>query len=407
MQSYATRPSEDAMPTTSCPYCNAAIPSPEPKTDRVTCPRCGEVVMRLVSANGMPSIPESGENATNVGPFGADRLSNRTVGRVVVTGMLLIAAATVVYALATTKQRRANDNPKEDKVWEPPVALRALPPAEWPGLGYVPDDSQAIAGIRLAAAIDSDAGQALLVSLGFPPDIHERRVLGVTPGDVDQLLFAANLKALPPRMTAVVRARRSIDAGRVRDALPGRRAIEHNGRSLSQGKLWAGGPEGVLWVPENTTLIATLLPEDVDKVPTQPQTTVDRLTSPLPALLRKRIDPDALVWLVGYAEPHNAALGLLSGLLPLPPTERDAWGRIESLAISVRANGTKLVLTAALRGQDSATSEALAGAVTRSLTTAGIAVEQTTDTDRRNLTATADAAVLAKWIGVLRNGPGK
>jgi hypothetical protein len=405
MLSYATRPSEDAMPTTSCPYCNAAIPSPEPITDRVTCPRCGEMVMRIVSANGMPSLLERGGNLTNAGPSRSDRLSNRTVARVVVVGMLLIAAGTAVYSLATTKQRRANDHPKEDRATEAPASLREVRPAEWAGLGFLPEDTQAIGGIRLAAALESDASRTLLVPLGFSPDVRGSRLLGIAPSETDHVIFAASLKALPPRVTAVVHTRQPLDPGRVRDALPGLRTIDHNGRTISQGKLWAGGPEGVVWMPESATLVATQLLDDIDKVPAQPRTATARLPGLMPTLLKQRIDPAAIIWLAAHAEPKNAALGLMSGLLPLPPAERDVWGRVESLAVSIRADDTKLVFTAALCGQDSATSEALAGAVTKSLTANGVSVETAADGNWHTLTASADGHVLAKWLDALRKGP--
>jgi hypothetical protein len=149
-------------------------------------------------------------------------------------------------------------------------------------------------------------------------------------------------------------------------------------------------------------VIAALLPEDFDNLSATPEPGVGRFTAPLPELLTDRLDPAAVLWLVAYAEPNNAALGLVAGLLPLPPAERDAWTRLEALAVSVRADGPRLVLTASLRGRDAATSEALAQALTKSLATADVAVKQTADGDWRRLTAAADAAKLAGWVDQLR-----
>src|SRR5439155_19388861 len=48
-----------AMPTTACPYCNAAVPVPEPvpADRRVPCPRCGEevTVRTAEGAGGAPA----------------------------------------------------------------------------------------------------------------------------------------------------------------------------------------------------------------------------------------------------------------------------------------------------------------------------------------------------------------
>src|SRR5437763_1957826 len=119
------------MPTTACPYCNAAVPvpGPVPADGRVPCPRCGEeVTVRAADGAGAPPAPAGARAAATPGTHPADtRLSNRALARLVVGGMLFLAAATVVYALKTTEWRRANDYPKGEKAPEPPAAVRPLP----------------------------------------------------------------------------------------------------------------------------------------------------------------------------------------------------------------------------------------------------------------------------------------
>jgi hypothetical protein len=398
------------MPTIACPYCNATVPVPEPApAGTVPCPRCGEAVrVRAAAGSGTTPSPAAGVTArSDLTPPLTSRPSNRAVAQVVVGVMLFLAGITLIYALRTTELRRANDF-KGAKEPEPPAEVRPAPPAEWTGLGYLPDDTHAVAGIRLAPAWESEAGRALLAQLGFAPDTSGRGpILGLTPGEVDQLLLRVSLIALPPQITAVIRTRQPLDAGRVRGAIPGARSVEHQGKALIQGKLWPGGLEGVVWQPDGRTLIAAQLPEDFNMVPAVPQPDIHRFTAPLPELLTRRLDPAAQVWLAAFNEPNNAALDFVTGLLPLPPAERDAWSRLAALAVSVRADGPKLVLTVALRGREAASSDALADAVAKSLGAAGVAAERAADGDWRRLTAAADAAALAKWLGSLRGGARK
>jgi hypothetical protein len=394
-----------AMPTTTCPYCNAAVPVSGPPVGTVPCPRCGEDVPLPLSAVDDDIAAAPASQTSNVPPA-EQRPSNWAVARWIVAGMLLLATLTLVYALATTPWRRANDT--KGAVEPGPVAeLPPLPPAQWPGLGYLPDDTHAVAGVRLAAALESDAGRALLAQLNLTPDAGRSQMLGLTPSDVEHLLLAASLHALPPRLTAVVRTRRTLDAEQVRAALQAGRPTDHNGKPLSHGKLWPGGPEGTVWFPDRHTLVAALLPDAFDKIPATPQPDLSRFPAPLPELLRQHVEPEALVWLVAETEPNNPTLAFLTGLLSLPPAERNAWDKLESLAIGVRAEGSKLALSLWLRGRDEPATAALADALERSLGAAGVVAERAKAGDGMRLTATADAAKLAGWVGQMRGGTGK
>src|SRR5436309_1659876 len=78
---------------------------------------------------------------------------------------------------------------------EPAGESRSVPPAEWPGLGYLPDDVQAVAGVRVAAALESAAGRALLGPLGLTPDaVNRSRPLSLAANEVDHLLFGASVR---------------------------------------------------------------------------------------------------------------------------------------------------------------------------------------------------------------------
>jgi len=158
------------MPTIACPYCNAPVPVPEPQpAGRVSCPRCGEDVPvrpALVNSDtGSQLIPTT---STESLPPSVARPSNRTVARVILGVMALMAAITLAYALHTTAFRRSKDIAKNEP--EPVTVTSSVPPAEWATLGYLPDDVQAIAGLRLSAALETEGGRTILAPLGLSAD---------------------------------------------------------------------------------------------------------------------------------------------------------------------------------------------------------------------------------------------
>src|SRR5207302_615933 len=107
---------------------------------------------------------------------------------------------------------------------------------------------------------------------------------------------------------------------------------------------WPNGPEGAMWRADRHTLVAALLPEDFDHIPAKP-----RATGPLPELMN-RLDPAALAWLVASVDANNGTLAFLAGRLPAG--DRDAWSKLEALAVSVRDEGGKLSLIAHLRSEE-------------------------------------------------------
>lgn len=380
--------------TVTCPYCNSPVTVP-PGERRFSCPRCEETV--TVGDNDIsPRVADAPPLANT--PAAPPRPTNRAIGGVVVAVMVGMAAVALAFALRTTGLRRAND---AKGVQEPDVIAesRPTPPAEWPGLGYLPEGEQAVAGVRLSAALESPAGRALLGQFGVS-DNRQAKVLGVPPSDIETILFGASLRALPPRVTAVVHGRRPI-GDRTRPPSGTVRTTEQHGKTLTRGKLWPNGPDGATWRADDHTLVATLLPEDMDKVPATP-----RVNAPLADLLA-RLDPAALAWLVASVDDNSAVLGLVTGFIPLPPVDREAWAKLQAVAVSVRADDTRLTLTLHVRGRDAAAGDAIATAVADSLTKAGVSVQRRAGSrerpeDWQQLTATADAEKITAWVSGLR-----
>ena len=80
------------------------------------------------------------------------RRSNGTVATFVLGNMVVVAMVVLPFALATTGFRRGND-PRRPPVDGGPrltSATEILAPAQLPGLGYLPDDCNVVAGIHVA-----------------------------------------------------------------------------------------------------------------------------------------------------------------------------------------------------------------------------------------------------------------
>src|SRR5207245_1549642 len=133
---------------------------------RVPCPRCGE------------AFPYRGPAVGGDDPTAAARLTTPTVGEraqwsnVKVAGtvlgfMALMAITGLTFALVTQKIRRAHDSSRS--VTKPLPPVRTIAPANLPSLGYLPPDTDIIAALHVAEALETPAGQAFLTQFPFPP----------------------------------------------------------------------------------------------------------------------------------------------------------------------------------------------------------------------------------------------
>jgi hypothetical protein len=294
--------------------------------------------------------------------------------------MLIMATVGLTFALKTVGFRRSNDT-KGAQPPEPETESRQLPPSEWPGLGYLPDDVQAVAGIRVGDAMASPAGRTLIGSLNLS---GEKTLLGVRPGDVNHLILGANVRKLPPRLYGIVH-------GQIEMANGAGRTTEHNGKSLVRERLSANGPEVLSWRPDRHLLVAAQLAEDFDPVPSKPR------PAPLPELIQ-RLDPAALAWLVASVDADNAAVGFAANFLP--PAAREVVSNLSAIAVSISADGTKLTLTAHVRGRTADGGRAIAKSLADSLAkpASEVTVNPSESGDWYRIMASGDAEKLAGWL---------
>jgi hypothetical protein len=308
------------------------------------------------------------------------RPTNRAIAGLVIAVMLGMAALGLRFALQTVAFRRAQDSKHEvapGKVEE----SRPMRPAEWPGLGFLPDDVQAIAGIRVADALQSAAGKALLAHFNLA---DAKPILGIVPKDIDHLTVGAKLRTLPPRVTAIIH-------GTVGSAkLSSHNMQKRNDKMLEHGWLRPDGLRVETWRADGKTMVVALLPEDFDHVPETPRSAV-----PLSDFM-ERLDPAALAWLVASSDTNDAAIASLTPLLPI--TDREPWIKLQSLVVSLGVDGPRLTLTAQIRGRDPEVGEAIAKAVAESLRKGGVAASVAVAAEWNTVTCSAEAQQVADWF---------
>lgn len=197
---------------------------------------------------------------------------------------------------------------------------------------------------------------------------------------------------------AVAHNYQRIDLGRVRQGIAATKDIEHGGKLLIAGRLWSNGLEGHVWKPDQHFLVGAILPDEFDKAPSAPGALQESIAG-IPA---ERFDAQSLAWLAISTEDKNPTMELLTRFLPLPPAERNIWQQLESLAMSVREDGGKLVMTIQIRGRDVPSSDSIAHSLANSMTTAGIVPERSSDNGWQKLVATMTTDQIAKWVSMLK-----
>jgi hypothetical protein len=245
-----------------------------------------------------------------------DALANQTANRRWVTPVA--AAAFIIgigLALLSIESRPSRQTrPSNEAALAP---LPAVPPIELAALGYLPPDTNVVAGFHVAYALRNPLGQDLLLrsslkvgDVGF--DSLERWT-GMKFPQIDHVVLGIKLDdQLPPRSILVVRAIAPIDQNEIRRALGRTSSQRRNGRDIFGFTLERPRFDAFGWFADDRTLIVTLTAKDMDIVP-QPSTEKGaRLMPEVQAYLRERAR-SADVWAVGHVLDWNRTpLHLLS-----------------------------------------------------------------------------------------------
>jgi hypothetical protein len=310
-------------PVTTCPLCNAVVPIPvgAAAAGKMLCPRCdGAFPVRAAGESGQ-AAPATGIDAEmsrhrEARRRGAARSVRRAALIALSLGVLGVAVGLILHYFQRGKTPAAPHAEIE--------TAKAVPPAEMPGLGYLPAGTDSAVGIELRPLLDAlpttegkDAHSALL-GLGLPQEFVAGldRASGVGVENVDQAVLGLKLKdgALLDQVILVVHARQSFSIEDI--------ANRHNVMSLKRAgrtvyKLPGNQrlPTDLYWyAPNDRVLVAALLPEQLDAVPAEPHAGTAHLTPRLTEALSKQLTPDSYFWAVLDSERWDT-LGLVLAAL--------------------------------------------------------------------------------------------
>jgi hypothetical protein len=276
----------------------------------------------------------------------------------------VLALIGIGLALVAIQGRPARQPLEIDKPTVPPVA-----PADLAALGYLPDDTDMIAAVHLAEALDNPVGRDLLWRVGLDgagaPDLA--RWTGLKLEDIDHAALGVKLGAdLPVSEVLVIRSRRPLDPQAVRDALKAKAREEVAGRPAYPFVLETGLPllaslNLAAWFADEHTLVLAKK-ERFERIPIAPKAGIDHLRPALREVLKERMGPAAQVWTAAHTDSWNA---LNPFLVRLPLEGRlgdgaDKVKKVRTLAVWFTADREGVTLGGACDSADEEGAKALA-----------------------------------------------
>jgi hypothetical protein len=227
----------------------------------------------------------------------------------VVAGILLIimlgmAAAGLALALGTWKTRES----RHPKPLFDVTPQGVYTPAELPSLGYLPADSNVVAGIHVRSIL---ANQQLAEVLHSPLPgslagafaMIEKNT-GLRLGAIDHIALGTTVGPEIPQLTIVARTNQPYTLEQIAH-LHAQKPIPQHKRPLFRFTLEPTGG-GYLWCADERTLIMTIRPdavkiEDMDRIPASPRHGAEGFSPQLREILATRLR-DSVLWIAGVLE---------------------------------------------------------------------------------------------------------
>jgi hypothetical protein len=230
-----------------------------------------------------------------------DREPGRMRRRWVVPVTAVAGLVAVGLLLLSIKSRPAREARPDNQTL---TAVGAVPPAELAALGFLPRDTNLVAGCHIAEALHDPLARDLILGsslkigdLGF--DSLERWT-GLRFPELDHAVLGIKVDdRFPPRTILVVRTLRAIDESEVRRTLRAVAVRSRDGRDVCRIHLDRPRVEAFLWLANERTMIVTLSLKDLDLVPSLGDEQGKPLLPELSTYLRERVHA-APVWVVGH-----------------------------------------------------------------------------------------------------------
>jgi hypothetical protein len=363
----------------ACPYCNTFVTvAPGAVAGQIVpCPRCGEAFTYRRPEGAGPTEVQTTPNPGATPPvvetspavrYFLARRANRLVAACVLGVMFLMATVGLTYALWTQKDRRAHDTDLGKRprrfpasVEDPLPEVATVAPARLAALGYLPPDSNVVAGVHVAELMHTAAGRELLTkplkvgSLEIRFDSLER--LSVLKLDeLDHVVLGLRAEdPLGQPAALVVRTRRPYDAERVKAALKTERLATGGEKTLDRFEIKDTPFRPVLWCADDHTLVFALLPAHFEQI--APRKNIDHLPRAVQKVLEERVGGVGPLWLAGHVADWNKAEW--PNLLPrLKKEDLERWSAVRTFAVWLQCE-EGVQVSAAIQCRDADAAHAL------------------------------------------------
>lgn len=318
----------------TCPFCNAPLDAGAFMRceDKLSCGRCGEPLPTNFALEKHHEPVPVTPSALPPKPFRA----NRRVALAVVGVMAVMALGALIFALRTQSFRRANDYRRGPTST---VVLQA--PAEWAAVGYLPAQTNVLAGVHVAKLLNDPLGKRLF---DLPrPELLDlvletvERWTRIKPAQIDHVIFGAEITNKLPQLVIVVRTVGSYSEGEMVRAMQPTKPFQLGARTVFRLPGKAGN--GLLYCADDRTLVALVrldVPslDDLNAIPVPPRKGADGLSALLQKIFAERIEKEGLAWCAGDLEPAAALKDVLA-FAGLPMANFKLLSDVKQFALSL------------------------------------------------------------------------
>jgi hypothetical protein len=259
--------------------------------------------------------------------------SNRSVAGVVLGIMAMMAVIGLFFAWITVEKRRQRDL-RVSKL--EPERVVATAPAKLAGLGYLPGDTNVIAGVHIAELMENtESREILLQARGRSADLgigQIERWTGLKLEDLHHVVLGFNVDVgdrILPRWTLVVYTRKAYDASRLRQTLKVSERVKRNRRTLYRFNLNQSPFSGMVWLAAERVFVVSMLEEDFEGVPLTPLPGIERFGASLAGFFNGPLHEGTQAWAIGHVTGWQGMLFLWS-VMGLKDEERDLLSKIHS-----------------------------------------------------------------------------
>jgi hypothetical protein len=285
------------------------------------------------------------------------------LGYILATITFLAVGGLAVTMLAVQISAQRASRPALDNPTTPLV--QAVPPASLSTLGYLPPDTDFIAGVHVAEALADPLAKDFLIRFQLGGEDASLNTVekwtGLAMQDIDHVVLGLRIRGnLLPRMTLIVRTRRPYDAEAIRKKINASRAPEPGKKELYRVTMEKSLVTPHLWFTDERTLIVGLSGNDLEPVPARPREGVDHLMPELKSFLKDRLSQGTPAWMIGNAQDWDQTLtwNLLFAQLKKDGQPVELLAKVRTFGVSFQFN-EGMALNAAFLCMDETTASRL------------------------------------------------